>query len=113
MTAQGGSPSLKTMLIWRRRRSYFSNAFRRTRSTLQRPAKVLEAIQSLFDDVDTGGVTESDSAIVTESSSRNHRDVGFTEAVDCNCQIVRCLRERCDAHVFRVVVDELLVNFIR
>ncbi len=38
---------------------------------LQRAAKVLEAVQPLFDYVDTGGVTEPDSAIVTESSSRN------------------------------------------
>ena len=48
---------------------------------------------------------------ITETPT-GHR-VGFTEAVDRNCQIVRCLGERCDAHVFRVVVDELLVNFIR
>src|SRR5436190_16541982 len=44
---------------------------------LQRAAKVLEAVQALFDYVDTGGVTEPDSAIVTESSSRNDCDVGF------------------------------------
>src|SRR5882724_1396546 len=79
MTAQGGSASLKTMLIWRQRRSYFSNAFRRTRSTLQCPAKVLEAVEALFDNVDTGGVTEPNSAIISEGSSRNDRDVGFTQ----------------------------------
>src|SRR5437764_13618984 len=41
-------------------------------------AKVLEAIQPFFDDVDTGRVTEPDSAIVAEGGSRNDRDVGFT-----------------------------------
>src|SRR6266700_3729307 len=46
---------------------------------LQRAAKVLEAVQALFDYVDTGGVTEPDSAIVTESSSRNDCNVGFTQ----------------------------------
>ena len=46
---------------------------------LQRPAEVLEAVQSLFDDVDTGGVTEPDGSIITEGSSGNHRDVGFTQ----------------------------------
>src|SRR4026207_1682070 len=79
MTAQGRSPSLKTMLIWRQRRSYFGNAFRRTRLTSQRPAKVLEAIEALFDNVDTGSVTEPNSAIVTEGSSRNDRHVSFTQ----------------------------------
>src|ERR1044072_4588569 len=79
MTAQGGSASLKTMLIWRQRRSYFSNAFRRTRSALQCPTKVLEAVETLFDNVDTGGVTEPNSAIVTEGSSRNDRHVSFAQ----------------------------------
>src|SRR6266576_1963805 len=46
---------------------------------LQRAAKVLEAIQALFDYVDTGGVTEPDSAVITEGSSRNDCDVGFAQ----------------------------------
>ena len=47
--------------------------------TSQRPAKVLEAVQALFDYVDTGGVTEPNGAIVTEGSSRNDCDVGFAQ----------------------------------
>src|SRR5436189_3007830 len=62
----------------------------------QRPANILEAIQSLFDDVDTCGVTEPDGAIVTESSSRNDRDVGFTQqAVG---EILRGQTELTDIH---------------
>src|ERR1043165_2837907 len=45
---------------------------------LQCPAKVLEAVEALFDNVDTGGVTEPNRAIITEGSSRDDRDVGFT-----------------------------------
>ena len=46
---------------------------------LQRATEVLEAIQALFDYVYTGGVTEPDSAVVTEGSSRNDRDIGFAQ----------------------------------
>src|SRR6266536_1149116 len=46
---------------------------------LQRATKVLEAVQSLFDYVDTGGVTKPDSAIVTESSFRNVCRAGFSK----------------------------------
>src|SRR5206468_7188903 len=63
---------------------------------LQRAAKVLEAVQSLFDYVDTGGVTEPDSAIVTESSSRNHRDVGFAQ--QAIGEILRCQTKLTDIH---------------
>jgi hypothetical protein len=38
--------------------------------------------------------------------------VGFAESVDRDCEIVRLLRERRDAHVFGVVINKLLVNFI-
>src|SRR5207249_9089675 len=64
-TAQGGSASPK-MLISRPRRNYFSNAFRRTRSSLERAAKVLEAIQTFFDHVEAGGIAEPDRAIRSE-----------------------------------------------
>ena len=40
-----------------------------------------------------------------------HR-VGFAEAVDGDREVVGFLRERRDAHVFRIVVDELLVDFV-
>src|ERR1043166_3442922 len=46
---------------------------------LERPAKILKAVQSLFDYDDAGGVAEPDRTIVTERSSRNDRDVGFTQ----------------------------------
>src|SRR5206468_5340853 len=63
---------------------------------LQRAAKVLEAVQALFDYVDTGGVTEPDSAIVTESSSRNDCDVGFAQ--QAIGEILRCQTKLTDIH---------------
>ena len=40
-----------------------------------------------------------------------HR-VGFAKAVDRDCQIVRFLGKRRDAHVLCIVINELLVNFV-
>ena len=39
--------------------------------------------------------------------------VRFAEAVDRNCEIVCCRRERPDAHMFRIIINELLVYFVR
>src|SRR6266576_625820 len=63
---------------------------------LQRATEVLEAIQALFDYVYTGGVTEPDSAVVTEGSSRNDRDVGFAQ--QAIGEILRCQTELTDIH---------------
>src|SRR5436190_8038897 len=63
---------------------------------LQRATEVLEAVQALFDYVDTGGVTEPDSAIVTESGSRNDRDVGFAQKAIG--EILRCQTELTDIY---------------
>ena len=91
----------------------------------QRPAKILEAIQSLFDDVDTGGVTEPDGAIVTESSSRNDRDVGFTqqaigeilrgqaELTDIHQHVKRALRFNCsDVGNLRDTIEHVIAAHI-
>jgi hypothetical protein len=76
-TGQGGSASPKTMSIlalkaqlpWQR---VEDNAFH-----LQRPAKVLEAVQTFFDHVKARRVTEPDGAIVAEGGTRYDGDVGF------------------------------------
>ena len=39
--------------------------------------------------------------------------VCFAEAVNGNCEFVCLLRERRDAHVLGVIVNEFLVNFVR
>ncbi len=49
------------------------------RSTLQRPAKVLEAVQTLFDHVEARRVTEPNGAIVAEGSARYDGDIGFAQ----------------------------------
>ena len=45
----------------------------------ERPAKILEAVQTLFDHVKARRVTESDGAIVAEGSSRYDGNVGFAQ----------------------------------
>jgi hypothetical protein len=45
----------------------------------ERPAKVLEAVQTLFDHVKTRRVTEPDGAIIAEGSARYDGDVGFAQ----------------------------------
>ena len=52
---------------------------RRRMTILQRPAKVLEAVQTFFDHVDARGVAEPDGAVVTEGGSRNDGDVRFAQ----------------------------------
>ena len=47
--------------------------------TSKRPAKVLEAVQPLFDHVKTRSITEPNSAIVTEGSARDDGDIGFAQ----------------------------------
>jgi len=47
--------------------------------TSKRPAKVLEAVQPLFDQVKTRSITEPNSAIVAEGSARDDGDVGFAQ----------------------------------
>lgn len=46
---------------------------------LQRAAKILEAIETLFDDVDTRGVAEADCPVVTEGGAGNDCDVRLAE----------------------------------
>src|SRR5437667_8070563 len=46
---------------------------------LERPAKVLEAVQTLFDHVKARGVTEPNGAIIAEGSTRHDGDVGFAQ----------------------------------
>src|SRR5262249_52821738 len=83
---------------WLRTLSCFSNAFRKTRSTLKRPAKILEAIQSLFDDVDACGVAEPDGAIVPKGGAGNDGDVRFTQ--ETIRKILRCQPELTDIHQY-------------
>ena len=45
----------------------------------ERPAKVLEAVQTLFDHVKARRVTEPNGAIIAEGSSRHDGDIGFTQ----------------------------------
>ena len=45
----------------------------------ERPAKVLEAVQALFDHVKARGVTEPDGAIIAEGSSRHDGNVRFAQ----------------------------------
>ena len=66
---QGGSASPKTMLFWQR---VEGNAVH-----LQRPAKVLEAVQTFLDHVEARGVTEANGTVITEGSPRHHGHVGF------------------------------------
>src|SRR5215831_5648870 len=58
-------------VIWQR---VEHNAFH-----LQRPAKILEAVQTLFDYVKARRVTEPNGAVVTEGSARHDGDVGFAQ----------------------------------
>ena len=44
---------------------------------LERPAKVLESVQTFFDHVKAGRVTESDGAIVAKGSTGYYSDIGF------------------------------------
>src|SRR6266566_2722313 len=45
------------------------------RNRLERPAKVLETVETFFDDVDAGGLTKPDGAVVAKSSARDNGDV--------------------------------------
>jgi len=49
---------------------------------LQRPAKILETIETFFDYVDAGGVAESDGSIVAKKAAPGRRDVGFAQKDD-------------------------------
>src|SRR5258708_34150060 len=49
------------------------------RSPSERPAKVLEAVQTFFDHVKARRVTEPNGAIIAEGSSRHDGDIGFTQ----------------------------------
>src|SRR5262245_23252547 len=71
--SEGDVPILapKAQLLWQR---VEDNALH-----LQRPAKVLEAVQTFFDHVKARRVAEPDGAIVTESSARYDGDIGFAQ----------------------------------
>src|SRR5258705_9149251 len=45
----------------------------------ERPAKVLEAVQTFFDHVKARRVTEPNGAIIAEGSTRHDGDIGFTQ----------------------------------
>ena len=45
--------------------------------SLERPAKVLESVQTFFDHVKAGRVTESDGAIVAKGSTWYYSNIGF------------------------------------
>src|SRR5438045_3133497 len=62
----------------------------------ERPAKVLEAVQTLFDHVKARRVTEPDGAIVAERSSRHHSDVSF--AKQTVGEILRCESKLADVY---------------
>jgi hypothetical protein len=61
----------KAQLLWQRAED---NAFH-----LERPAKVLEAVQALFDHVKARSVTKPNGAIITERSTRDDGHVGFAQ----------------------------------
>ena len=61
----------KAQLLWQRVQD---NAFH-----LQRPAKVLEAVQPLFDHVKARSITEPNRAIIAEGSAWYDSDIGFTQ----------------------------------
>src|SRR5262249_56726733 len=61
----------KVQLLWQR---VEDNAFQ-----LERPAKVLEPVQALFDHVKARRVTEPDGTVVAEGSTWYDRDVGFAK----------------------------------
>jgi len=46
---------------------------------LERPAKILKPIETLFDNIDAGGVAQPNGPIVTKSCSRHNRDIRFTQ----------------------------------
>src|SRR5947207_4417028 len=71
---------------------------------LERPAEILEPIETFFNDVDAGGVTEANRTIVAERRARHDRHVRFaeqsirkilrgqSELADVNQDIKRALR---------------------
>src|SRR5258705_3058407 len=50
-----------------------------TNNSSERPAKVLEAVQTLFDHVKAGSVTEPNGAVIAEGSTRHDGDVRFAQ----------------------------------
>src|SRR5437773_466025 len=52
---------------------------RASQTASERPAKILEAVQTFFDDVDTGGVTKAHGAVIAESGARNDGDVRLAQ----------------------------------
>src|SRR5207237_9788194 len=49
------------------------------RSGLERPAKILEPIESFLDYIDACGVAKPNGAIVAEGGTRHDRDIRFTQ----------------------------------
>ena len=109
--------ALKAQLLWRR---VEDNAFH-----LERPAKVLEAVQTLFDHVKASRVTEPDRAIVAKGSARHDGDVGFAQQTvgeilrgesklaDVYQDIKRALRfDRSDIGDLREAVEHVVATHI-
>src|SRR5882724_3728539 len=67
-----------------------------SQARLERPAKILEAIESFLDYIDASGVAEPNGAIVAEGSPRHDRDIRFAQqAVG---KILRGQSELADIH---------------
>jgi len=66
-----GNLALKAQLLWHR---VGDNAFH-----LERPAKVLEPVQTFFDHVKARRVTESHGAIVAKGSTGYYSDIRFAQ----------------------------------
>src|SRR6266542_2011825 len=91
----------------------------------ERPAKILEAVQTLFDHVKARGVTEPNGAIIAEGSTRHDGDVGFAQQTvseilrresklaDVYQDIKRALRFDCgDIGNFRNAVKHVVATHI-
>src|SRR6476620_9000327 len=78
-TGQGGSASPKTMSILALKAQLLSQRVGDNAFHLERPAKVLEAVQTFFDHVKARRVTEPDGAIVAKGGARHDSDIGFAQ----------------------------------
>jgi hypothetical protein len=67
-----------------------------SQARLERPAKILEAIESFLDYIDAGGVAEPNGAIVAEGSPRHDRDIRFTQ--QAVSKVLRGQSELADIH---------------
>src|SRR6266545_2805345 len=91
----------------------------------ERPAKILEAVQTLFDHVKARRVTEPNGAIIAKGSTRHDSDVGFaqqtvSEILGCESKLAnvyqdikRALRfHRSDVGDLRETVEHVVTTHI-